>query len=150
MGDPPVEANQQVGKQVRDSAADAMSRDLGIIASGQLPLHHWIAAFATMASYAGELDMIQVAQDMATCLDEAKQDDQAMTAVAKKIAEAGAQASGDERLSLSKRPSSCPLSGVRRAASDAARGAARRRNQIRSLTAIATRQPAVIMPCSRR
>ena len=56
-----------------------------MIANGQLALHYWVAAFGTMANYAKQLGMSDVAQDMKTCADEAKQADEQHTALAERL-----------------------------------------------------------------
>lgn len=82
---PILEAHFEVSKIVRSRAKDDYSRDLGILAAGQLALHYWIASFGTMRAYAEQVGMSQVAQDMQACLDEAKQADEQHTAIAKQI-----------------------------------------------------------------
>ena len=80
-----MKALYEVGDRIRKSASDDYSRDLGIIAAGQMALHYWIAAFGTMANYTGQLGMNDVAQDMKACVNEAKQADEAHTAIAEQI-----------------------------------------------------------------
>lgn len=80
-----MQAQYEVSKKVRGQASDDRSRDLGIIASGQLALHYWIAAFGTMRAYLQSMGMTQGAQAMAQCLEEAKQADQQHTDLAHKI-----------------------------------------------------------------
>ena len=80
-----LEAHYEVSRKIRQKAPDDMSRDLGIIAAGQLALHYWIAAFGTLGAYAASLGMSQTQQDMKTSLDEAKQADQQHTALAEKM-----------------------------------------------------------------
>ena len=80
-----LEAHYEVSKKIRGQAPDAQSRDLGIVASGQMALHYWIAAFGTMANYARQLGMNDVAQDMKTSADEAKRGDEKMTQIAEQI-----------------------------------------------------------------
>ena len=80
-----LEAHYKVSKKIRGEAEDDYSRDLGIIASGQMALHYWIAAFGTIGSYAAQSGLSQVAQDMQACLDEAKQADEHHTTIAKQI-----------------------------------------------------------------
>ena len=63
----------------------AASRDLGIVAAGQLALHYWIAAFGTLASYAKQLGMEQAARDLHQCVEEAKAADEQHTALAEKL-----------------------------------------------------------------
>ncbi len=88
-GNPVMEALYEVSKKIRQKAPDATTRDLGIIAAGQLALHYWIAAFGTLGNYAEKLGMGQAAQNMRTSLEEAKQADQQHTALAEKVLGAG-------------------------------------------------------------
>lgn len=85
-----LEAHYEVSKKIRQKAPDAMTRDLGIIAAGQLALHYWIAAFGTLRTYAAKAGMNQTEQDMQASLDEAKQADQQHTELAQTIMGAGA------------------------------------------------------------
>ena len=80
-----IEAIDKVNQEIMKSSPDATSRDLGIIASGQLSLHYWIAAFGTMQSYAGEAGLGQTEQEMKACLQEAKEADEQLTKIAKEI-----------------------------------------------------------------
>ena len=80
-----LEAVYDVNKDIRENAADDDSRDLGIIASGQLALHYWIAAFGMQGTYAKAAGLDQAAKDMQTCLDEAKQADEQLTLIAGSI-----------------------------------------------------------------
>lgn len=82
---PILKAHYEVSRKIRQQAPDDTSRDLGIIASGQLALHYWIAAFGTMRAYASQLGMSRTEQAMATSLDEAKQADEQHTTIAKQI-----------------------------------------------------------------
>ena len=84
-GNPVLDAHFEVSKKIRQKAPDAMSRDLGIVAAGQLALHYWIAAFGTLGNYAAKLGLTQTAQNMRTSLEEAKQADQQHTALAEKM-----------------------------------------------------------------
>jgi ferritin-like metal-binding protein YciE len=84
-GNPIFEAHYQVSKEIRRKAPDAMSRDLGIVAAGQLALHYWIAAFGTLGNYAAKLGLAETERSMRTSLDEAKQADQQHTAIAEKM-----------------------------------------------------------------
>ena len=86
---PVLEAHYEVSRRIRQHASDASSRDLGIIANGQMALHYWIAAFGTMASYTRELGMSEVASNMKTSAEEAKRGDEAMTDIAQKLLVAG-------------------------------------------------------------
>jgi ferritin-like metal-binding protein YciE len=84
-GNPVLEAHYKVSREIRQAAEDDLSRDLGIIASGQLALHYWIGSFGTQRTYAASLGMSQAQQDMESCLREAKQADEQMTAIAEKL-----------------------------------------------------------------
>lgn len=85
VGNPILDAVYDVSKKIRQVAPDDTSRDLGIVAAGQLALHYWIAAFGTLRTYASSLGMSQTEQDLQACLDEAKQADQQHTELAKKL-----------------------------------------------------------------
>ncbi len=80
-----LEAHFEVSKLIRGQAPDAVSRDLGIIASSQLALHYWIASFGTMKAYTAKLDLTEASQAMDQCSDEAGEADKQMTALAQKI-----------------------------------------------------------------
>lgn len=82
---PILEAHYQVAKKIASQAPDQYSRDLGLIASGQLALHYWIAAFGTMLSYAKQVGLDQTQKEMQACLNEAKQADEEFTQIAKSI-----------------------------------------------------------------
>ncbi len=84
-GNPILDAHYEVSKKIRQKAPDATSRDLGIVAAGQLALHYWIAAFGTLGNYGSKLGLEQVAQSMHSSLAEAKQADQQHTALAEKL-----------------------------------------------------------------
>ena len=83
MGNQILEAHYEVSRKIRQQASDDLSRDLGIIAAGQLALHYWIAAFGTIRTYAASLGMSRTEQHMQASLDEAKQADEQHTALAK-------------------------------------------------------------------
>lgn len=82
---PIMEAHYEVSKRIRQQAPDDMSRDLGIIAAGQLAIHYWIAAFGTLRTYAAQAGLSQTQQAMQACLDEAKQADEQHTQIAEQI-----------------------------------------------------------------
>ena len=82
---PILEAHYEVGKKIRNKAKDDYSRDLGIIAAGQLALHYWVASFGTIHAYAKQAGLSQTEQLMETCLAEAKQADQMHTDLAQQI-----------------------------------------------------------------
>ncbi|WP_174297207.1 DUF892 family protein [Sphingomonas bacterium] len=82
---PILEAHYEVSRRIRSQASDETSRDLGIVASGQLAFHYWIAAFGTMASYTKKLGMDAVASDMKQSADDAKQADEGHTAIAEQL-----------------------------------------------------------------
>lgn len=86
QGDNPVlEAHFQVSRRIRSQAPDATSRDLGIVAAGQLALHYWIASFGTMANYLKKLGHDDAAAAMKQSADEAKQADDQHTQLAEKL-----------------------------------------------------------------
>lgn len=80
-----LKAHYEVSKEIRQHAKDDDVRDLGIITSGQLAIHYWIAAFGTQVSYAAAAGLNQAQQDMQACLDEAKKADEKHTQIAKSI-----------------------------------------------------------------
>jgi ferritin-like metal-binding protein YciE len=80
-----LEAHYEVSRLIRQQAPDATSRDLGIVAAGQLALHYWIASFGTMASYLKAVGLDDAAGEMKASADEAKQADQQHSALAEKL-----------------------------------------------------------------
>ena len=80
-----IDAIYRTGKEIIERAEDSQSRDLGIVATGQLALHYYVAAFGTLASYADNLGNQQVAQAMKQCGDEAKKEDERHTELAHQI-----------------------------------------------------------------
>ena len=84
---PVLEAHYEVSRRIRQQAADENARDLGIIASGQLALHYWIAAFGTMAAYAEALGLDEVAAAMHASVDDADEADEEHTRVASTLLE---------------------------------------------------------------
>ena len=80
-----LEAHYQVSKEIRGKANSDDVRDLGIIASGQLALHYWIASFGTVAAYAQDAGLTQTAQELKTSVEEAKKADDKHTEIAKQI-----------------------------------------------------------------
>ena len=86
-GNPVIDAIQQVGGKIIKTTNDPVARDLGIIASGQLALHYYIAAFGTTAAYAKLLGKQEVAQTIHECLQEAKRGDERYTELAAKLAQ---------------------------------------------------------------
>ena len=82
---PVLEAHFQVSKKIRQQAKDDFSRDLGIIAAGQLALHYWIASFGTLRTYAAQAGLKQAEQDLQASLEEAKQADQQHTQLAEQM-----------------------------------------------------------------
>ena len=86
QGDNPImEAHYEVSRRIRQQASDSSGRDLGIIASGQLALHYWIAAFGTMASYLNKLGLQDAGREMKQSADEAKQADENHTKLAEQL-----------------------------------------------------------------
>lgn len=84
-GNPVIDTIQQVGGKIIGKTADPTARDLGIIASGQLAMHYYVAAFGTMAQYAELLGEDEVARTIHDCLQEAKQGDERFTELAVEI-----------------------------------------------------------------
>jgi len=82
---PVLEGLYEVSRMIRQQAPDDTSRDLGIIANGQLALHYWIAAFGTIRTYAAKIGMDETAQAMQASLNEAKEGDAAHNAIAQRI-----------------------------------------------------------------
>ena len=82
---PVLEGLYEVSRMIRSQAPDDASRDLGIIANGQLALHYWIAAFGTIRTYASRLGLSETEQAMQASLDDAKQADDDHTAIARTI-----------------------------------------------------------------
>ncbi|SNR30831.1 DUF892 family protein [Hymenobacter mucosus] len=80
-----LEAHYRVSKEIRAKATSDTTRDLGIIASGQLALHYWIASFGTVASYAASAGLTQTEQNLKACVQEAKQADDKHTDIAQRI-----------------------------------------------------------------
>jgi ferritin-like metal-binding protein YciE len=80
-----LEAHYEVSKEIRGQADTDQVRDLGIIASGQMALHYWIASFGTVASYAKAVGLTQTAQELHQCVDDAKQADEQHTALAERM-----------------------------------------------------------------
>ncbi|RZK98869.1 MAG: DUF892 family protein, partial [Hymenobacter sp.] len=79
-----MEAHYEVSKEIRGQADTDEVRDLGIIASGQMALHYWIASFGTVASYAKTAGLTQTAQNLHLSVEEAKQADEQHTELAKR------------------------------------------------------------------
>ncbi len=82
---PIIEGIDKVNSEILSSAPDAYSRDLGIIAGGQLAIHYWIGAFGTMASYTEEAGLSETQKAMKLCVEEAKQADEEQTKIAKEM-----------------------------------------------------------------
>jgi len=80
-----LEAHYEVSKEIRSQADTDQVRDLGIIASGQMALHYWIASFGTVASYAKAAGLTQTAQALHSSVEEAKQADEQHTALAERL-----------------------------------------------------------------
>ena len=84
---PIIQAHGEVARRIRSEAKDDYSRDLGIVASGQLALHYWIAAFGTMHAYGEQLGMSTMADTMGQMVQEAKRADEEHTQIAQAIME---------------------------------------------------------------
>ncbi len=82
---PILQALYMKTRETIEQASDARSRDLGIVACGQIGLHYWITTFSTAANYAKHLGMEDIARNMKASSDEAKQADEQLTAVAEDL-----------------------------------------------------------------
>ena len=82
---PILEAHYEVSKRIRQQAPNDQSRDLGIIAAGQLALHYWIASFGTLRTYAQQVGLQQTQQELQASLDDAKKADDEHTVLAQQI-----------------------------------------------------------------
>jgi ferritin-like metal-binding protein YciE len=82
---PIVHAHHEVSRDIRGRAADASSRNLDIIASGQLALHYWIASFGTASAHATTLGMRRTASDFLHCVEKANSANQQQTALAQRM-----------------------------------------------------------------
>lgn len=82
---PILKAHYEVAQETRRAAPDADTRDLGIIAAGQLALHYWIAAFGTLGAYLKQMGQSDAAQTMSRCVDEARKADEQHTQLAQQI-----------------------------------------------------------------
>lgn len=80
-----MEAHYEVSEEIRSQADTDQVRDLGIIASGQMALHYWIASFGTVAAYAKAAGLTQTAQELHQCVQDAKQADEQHTALAGRL-----------------------------------------------------------------
>ena len=83
--DPVIEGVDKVNSDILSTATDTYSRDLGIIAGGQLAIHYWIGAFGTMASYTEQAGLSEIQNAMKLCVEEAKQADEEHTKIAKEM-----------------------------------------------------------------
>ncbi|WP_375429596.1 ferritin-like domain-containing protein [uncultured Sphingomonas sp.] len=82
---PILEAHHQVSQRIRQAASDEMSRDLGIIAAGQLAIHYWIASFGTLRNYAEKLGLERTDREFRQCAEEAKQADEQHSQLAEQM-----------------------------------------------------------------
>ena len=82
---PIIQAHTDVSKRIREQAKSPETRDLGIIASGQLVMHYYIASYGTLAQYAERLGMNDAKTTLGKLLDDSKATDERMTDVAKLI-----------------------------------------------------------------
>lgn len=83
-----VKAIQHTGEKTARHAETDTARDLGIVATGQLALHYYIASFGTLKAYAEKLGLSDVAATMGHCLEESKVEDEKHTRLAATIAQA--------------------------------------------------------------
>lgn len=85
IDNPIIRAHYEVSKKIRAEVDTPEARDLGIITSDQLVMHYYIAGLGTLATYAKKLGETETGDLVGLLLGEAKQSDEAMTALAQKI-----------------------------------------------------------------
>ena len=73
------------GNKIMNETQDPDARDAGIIASAQIAIHYYIAAYGTLRSYADALGNQEASQLMQQTLDERKQQDQDMSRLAEQV-----------------------------------------------------------------
>ncbi len=88
---PQGEANQiaqailATGNKIMNETEDPDTRDAGLIASGQIAIHYYIAAYGTLGAYADTLGNQQASDLIQQTLDERKQQDRDMTHLAEQV-----------------------------------------------------------------
>lgn len=85
IDNPIIQAQYEVSKKIRATASTPEARDLGIIASGQLAMHYYIAGLGTLSTYAKKVGEMETGNVVGRILQEAKQADQDMTDLAQKL-----------------------------------------------------------------
>ena len=73
------EGIQAASKRIMEGSRDSQTRDAGIIASGQIAMHYYIAAFGTLAGYAKALGMTDAAGLLHEMVEDSKQQDERLT-----------------------------------------------------------------------
>lgn len=81
-----------VGNKIRTETTEPSVRDAGIIASAQIGMHYFIAAYGTMRAYAETLGLNEVAEMSRQTVQEIKQQDERMSQIAEGIVNQQAQA----------------------------------------------------------
>jgi ferritin-like metal-binding protein YciE len=86
------------GEDMAKASGDSASIDAGLIASAQRAEHYEIAAYGTVATYAGMLGRTQDAQLLRQTLEEEKETDRKLTALAEQLINVdAARAAGREQ-----------------------------------------------------
>ena len=79
------EGIQAASKRIMEVANDPQARDAGIIASGQIALHYYIAAFGTLAANAKALGMTEAAGLLHEMVEDSKRQDERYTQLAEQL-----------------------------------------------------------------
>ncbi|RYZ94172.1 MAG: DUF892 family protein [Proteobacteria bacterium] len=79
-------------QQVIEAAGDAETRDAAVIASGQIALHYYIAAYGTLASTAKHLGLTEEAAQISAMNDDIKAQDERYTQMAESFINSDAKA----------------------------------------------------------
>lgn len=79
-----MEGIQSAAREIRQAAKDEATRDAGIIDSGQIALHYYVAAFGSLAAHAKTLGMGEAAATLKGMVEESKQMDQRYTELAER------------------------------------------------------------------
>lgn len=83
-----------VGKKIRDESTESSVRDAGIIASAQIAMHYYIAAYGTLGAHAKTLGIQEVAEMCEQTVSERKRRDEQLTTIAEGVVNQQAEAAG--------------------------------------------------------
>ena len=81
-----------VGKKIQTETSEPAVRDAGIIASAQIAMHYYIAAYGTLGAHAQTLGVTEVAQLCEQTVKEFKERDEKLTKIAEQVVNQQAQA----------------------------------------------------------